>query len=243
MVKRPASTAETSEQPAREGRTDQDDGRVAGLLQAEYGLLMAALGAAWSASLVRTSLYLGVLSAAGVALGFASGGDITGGSFITLSLLVLPMLLFLGVATFVRLVQVQRESVVYITGLNRIRRFLADGAPGALPLLVLPVHDDQAALYRSVGTGMHRRPPRYPILHLVAQTQGIVGIVTGVVAASFVGLAVAGWSAQVAWVLAAVVFVLTVVILFVYWQRSLAEIQAAIVPLYPTPPDDVGAPF
>ena len=90
---------------------------------------------------------------------------------------------------------------------------------------------------------MHRRPPRYPILHLVAQTQGIVGVVTAVVAASFVGLALAGWSAQVAWVLAAVVFVLTVVVLFVYWQRSLAEIQAGVVPLYPTPPEDMGAPF
>lgn len=244
MVQRSTGVPETLTGPPADGvLSDEERQRLAGPLQAEYGLLMAALGAAWSASLVRTSLYLGVLSAAGVALGFASGGDVTGGSFVTLSLLVLPMLLFLGVATFVRLVQVQRESVVYITGLNRIRRFLADGAPAVLPLLVLPVHDDQPALYRSVGTGMQRRPPRFPILHLVAQTQGIVGVVTAVVAASFVGLALAGWNAAVAWVLAAIVFVLTVVILFVYWQRSLAELQAGIVPLYPTPPEEIGAPF
>jgi hypothetical protein len=202
--------------------TDEERQRVAAVLQAEYGLLMGALGAAWSASLVRTSLYLGVLSAAGVALGFASGGDVSGSSFATVSLMVLPMLLFLGVATFVRLVQVQRESVVYLTGINRIRRFLADAAPGARPFLVLPIHDDRAALYRSVGTGMSRRPPRYPILHLLAQTQGIVGIVTAAVAASFAGLALSGIHPTVAWVGAAVVFVATVVALFT-WLGAVAR--------------------
>jgi hypothetical protein len=140
-------------------------------------------------------------------------------------------------------VQVQREAVVYITGLNRIRRFLADSAPGSRPYLVLPIHDDGAALYRSVGTGMSRRPPRYPILHLLAQTQGIVGVVTAAVAASFVGLGLARFHAGAAWVLAAVSFVLVVLALFTYWQRSLAELQASITPLYPTPPEDLGAPF
>jgi hypothetical protein len=245
MAKRSAGSPAQPLQPppVDSPMTDEERQRVAAVLQAEYGLLMAALGAAWSASLVRTSLYLGVLSAAGVALGFASGGDVTGSSFATVSLVVLPMLLFLGVATFVRLVQVQRESVVYLTGINRIRRFLADSAPGTRPLLVLPVHDDQAALYRSVGTGMSRRPPRYPILHLLAQTQGIVGIVTAAVAASFAGLALAGVHPALAWAVAAVVFTATVAALFAWWQRSLAELQAGIAPLYPTPPDEVGAPF
>ena len=37
------------------------------VLTTEYGMLMSALTAAWSASLTRTSLFLGVVSAAGVA--------------------------------------------------------------------------------------------------------------------------------------------------------------------------------
>jgi hypothetical protein len=31
--------------------------------------------------------------------------------------------------------------------------------------------------------------------------------------------------------------------LFVYWQRSLNDLQSAIRPRYPTPPDEIGAPF
>src|ERR687892_504162 len=82
-------------------------------LDAESRLLTSALGAAWSASLVRTTIFLGVLSAAGVALGFAAQGGVERAEFTTLALIVLPLLLFLGAATFVRLVQIQREAVIY----------------------------------------------------------------------------------------------------------------------------------
>ena len=74
------------------------------VLITEYNVLMAALNAAWSASLTRTSLFLGVLSAAGVAFGFASQGGMGSSAFVALALVVLLLVLFLGVATFIRLV-------------------------------------------------------------------------------------------------------------------------------------------
>ena len=50
-----------------------EDARLAReVLVAEYNVLISALNSVWSASLTRTSLFLGVLSAAGVAFGFAS---------------------------------------------------------------------------------------------------------------------------------------------------------------------------
>lgn len=90
---------------------------------------------------------------------------------------------------------------------------------------------------------MNRRPPRYPLINLVVSTQGIVGIVTGVVAAAIGWLLAATAGIAVAWLVAGVCFLITVIALFVYWQRSLAEINAAIRPLYPTPPDEIDAPF
>jgi hypothetical protein len=84
--------------------------------------------------------------------------------------------LFLGIATFIRLVEVQRESMVYITGMNRIRHFFHEAAPASRPYFVLPIYDDEPALYRSIGTGMRRNRPRFRLLHLTIQTQGIVGI-------------------------------------------------------------------
>jgi hypothetical protein len=210
---------------------------------AEHSVLMMAVGGVWSASLVRTSLFLGVLSAAGVALGFAAQAGVERADFVAVTLVVLLVVLFLGVTTFVRLVQLQREAAVYIAGQNRIRYFFAENAPSIKPYFILPTHDDAAAMYRSVGTGMNRRPPRYPLLNMIAQTQGIVGVITGGVAAAIAGLALAGTNPLLSWLAAAGVLVLTVAALFAYWQRELAEIQAAIRPISSTPADEVGAPF
>jgi hypothetical protein len=210
---------------------------------AEHSVLMMALGGVWSASLGRTSLFLGVLSAAGVALGFAAQAGVERTDFAVVAVVVLLVVLFLGVTTFVRLVQLQREAVVYIAGQNRIRHFFVEVAPAIRPYFILPVHDDPAAMYRSVGTGMNRRPPRYPLLNLIAQTQGVVGVITGAVAASVAGLALTWTSPLVSWLAAAAGLLLTVAILFAYWQRELAEVQAAIRPLSSTPDDELDALF
>jgi hypothetical protein len=229
------------DEPSSEASQERQD--VAQALTAEYSVLMSALAGVWSASLVRTTVFLGVLSAAGVALGFAAQAGVERTDFIGLAVVGLLVVLFLGVATFVRLVQLQREAVVYITGQNRIRHFFAERTPTIRPYYVLPTHDDSAALYRSAGTGMNRRPPRYPLLNMVVQTQGIVGVITGAVAASVAGLALNWTSPLVSWLVAVGALLVTVTVLFTYWRRSLAEIRGAIRPLSSTPPSELGEPF
>lgn len=242
---RPTSEAPPDPTPApTDDQHPTDEGAaISAVLTAEYGVLAGALGAAWSASLTRTSLFLFSLSASGVALGFAAQAGVASPTFRAFGLALLPVLLFLGVATFVRLVELQRESVIYITGMNRIRHYFVETVPTSRPYFVLPVHDDAHALYRSMGTGMRRRAPRYVFPNLVAQTQGIVGVVTAAVAAAFVGLAVAPAGEAAAWALAAVAFAATVIGLFTYWQRSFSELQSSIESISPTPPDEIGAPF
>jgi hypothetical protein len=223
--------------------SEEERQRVHEALSAEYSLLMSALSTTWSASLTRTSIFLFTLSSAGIALGFAAQGGIDRGPFRGLALVVLPLVLFLGVATFVRLVQLQRESTVYVTGLNRIRFFLQQSAPASRPYFVLPAHDDAVAIYRSPGTGMTRRPPKNMLRHLVVQTQGIVGVVTGAVAAAFGGLAAAPAGILAAGGVAVAAFVVTLAALLLYWQRSLTELTASIRPINPTPPSEIDAPF
>ncbi|HEY9378330.1 MAG TPA: hypothetical protein VIQ02_14710 [Jiangellaceae bacterium] len=213
------------------------------VLGVEYALLVSALSAAWSASLVRTSIFLISLSAAGVALGFVAQGGLDSAPFRTLALVILPLVLFLGIATFVRLVQVQRESVVYNMGLNRIRHFFQETAPASRRYFVLPAYDDDTALYRSVGTGMRRRPPRSRLLYLAVQTQGIVGVVTAAVAAAAGALAVSAAGPVTTTLVAVVAFAVTLGALFAYWQRSLAELRGAINSLFPTPAEEADAPF
>jgi len=108
---------------------------------------------------------------------------------------------------------------------------------------VLPAHDDERSLYRNIGTGMSRRPPRYRMIYMIVQTQGIVGVITAAVAAAFVGLGVAPYSTAAAWIVAALAFALALAALVTYWQRSLGELRASIRPLNPTPADQMDTPF
>jgi hypothetical protein len=220
--------------------TPEERERIAAVLAAEYGVLAGLLSAVWSASLVRTSLFLAVISAVGVALGFAAqaGGGI-GPTFVTFALVALPLALFLGLATFARTIEVQREAIVYITGMNRIRWFMTRQAPGARPYLVLSTHDDAAGLYRSQGTGIRLAPPRYRVGFALVQTQGIVAVMSSAVAGVIAGLAVSWVSIAAAWVVGLGTFVIVVLALLTYWNRSIASLQASIRPLHPTPPEGV----
>jgi hypothetical protein len=114
--------------------------------------------------------------------------------------------------------------------------------PAAVPYFVLPISDDETALFRSIGTGMRWKRPRLRMLLLTVQTQGIVGIVTAVVAGGCGGLAGSSGGGVVAWPLAAAAFLLTLALLFLYWHRSLIDMRATLTPIYPTPPDRLEPP-
>lgn len=208
------------------------------VLVAEYAVLAGMLAAAWSASLVRTSLFLGVLSAVGVALGFASqAGGGMGPTFTVFALVALAPALFLGIATFARTVEVQREAIVYIIGMNRIRFFMTESVPASLPYLVLSTHDDEHGVYRSQGTGIRLRPPRHRLVFALVQTQGIVAVMCSAVAGVIGALAASLMSPVLAWVVGGAAFAATLVAMLASWSRSLAQLRAATRPLNPTPPD------
>lgn len=217
---------------------------LAEALRNEYGLLATMLATVWYASLFRVSLLLGVVSAIGVALGFAAqaGGGV-GSRFSVFALVALPLALFLAVATFIRSVELQREAWLYITGMNRIRHAIAEAVPATLPYFVLPVYDDALGVYRSQGSGIRLRPPRPRLMFAIAQTQGIVAVIAAAVAGIIGGIATSWFDSDLAWVVAALAFVLVLTALLVYWSRSFGELQKAIRPMFPTPPTAIDAPI
>jgi hypothetical protein len=213
-------------------------------LRAEYSLLGTMLASVWSASLSRVSLFLGVVSAIGVALGFAAqAGNGFGGTFTIFALVALPLALLLGLGTFVRTIELQREAFVYITGMNRIRHAIAEEVPGSQPYLVLSIYDDAAGVYRSQGTGIRLRPPRYRLAFALVQTQGIVAVICGALAGIIGGLGTAWISDVGAWVVAAVTFAVVASGLLRYWSLAFARLEAAVRPMFPTPPEALDEPI
>lgn len=207
-------------------------------------MLTSMLTTVWSASLTRVSLFLGVVSAMGVALGFAAqAGGGFGSTFTVIALVALPQVLFLGIGTFTRTLELQREAIVYIVGMNRIRHLVAEAVPEARPSFVLSIYDDERGVFRSQGTGIRLQPPRFRLAYALVQTQGIVAVICGTLAGAIGGIATGWISVPLAWAVAAIAFLVTVGVLLRYWSRSMRRLYASIRPLYPTPPEAFDAPI
>jgi hypothetical protein len=91
---------------------------------------------------------------------------------------------------------------------------------------------------------MTRRGPRFRLVYAVVQVPGVVAIVDAVVASALVLLAATRIGAPFGLVVVAAVgtFLVVAAILLVGWQRSMAELEDSLTPLFPTPPDALDRP-
>src|SRR4051794_9928041 len=85
----------------------------------------------------RATIYLAALSSSLIALAFIGQMSRLGPAFYAFALIVLPVLAFIGVVTFERLVQLSFEDIAYAERIGRLREFYVTVAPGLAPYLVV----------------------------------------------------------------------------------------------------------
>ena len=127
----------------------------------------------------RATIYLAALSSSLIALAFIGQMSRLGPTFDAFALIVLPVLAFIGVVTFERLVQLSFEDIAYAERIGRLRDFYVTVAPGLAPY-VLVVRGPQASL-----NGAASHPTGW---QLALTTAGMIGVVNSVVLASCAGL-------------------------------------------------------
>jgi hypothetical protein len=114
----------------------RDQARQSAFLQAlgaEFSMLQGARGATISESSSRSSLYMTTLSGAVVALALVAQAARFGETFFIFALAIMPVVFFLGVATYYRLLETGVEDVIYARAISKIRDFFSgiDPAHGA----------------------------------------------------------------------------------------------------------------
>ena len=87
----------------------------------EHFNLQTARAATISEANGRASIYLAALSSSLIALAFIGQMSRLGTAFYAFSLLLLPVLAFVGVVTFQRLVQSSLEDIAYAQRIARVR--------------------------------------------------------------------------------------------------------------------------
>lgn len=167
-------------------------------------------------------MFLTLLTGTVVALALVAQATAFGQGFLVFALLLLPVVLFVGCATFVRLGEINAEDVVWVQGMNRLRRAYLELDPGIEPYLITGWTEDVAGVLRTYGTSLGQPSLRENFMHGLVTTPAMIAFVNCVVAAVLVGLVLAqlGAGMELAAIGATVGFVVTFAILALYGGRK-----------------------
>jgi hypothetical protein len=196
------------------------------IVTTEHFTLQGARATAISDANGRTGFFLATLSAVTVSLAFVAqiGGGISD-AFVLFAIILLPLLLFIGLATFERLLQLAIENIRCVVAINRLRHYYLEIAPELESHITLSPFDDMAGVLASLGSVRTRMRP----WDLVISNAGIIGVVDALLAAIVTGLIAWFLTKQlvVPFAAAALVGVVMVLILMRYARSTLRLAQHA----------------
>ncbi len=220
----PPSTGEPTAQPNPAALRLQ-------ILATEHWSLLATRSLAWNEVFARAGTFLSTLSGAIVALALVGQGSGFGDPFLVFGVVILPVVLFVGVTTFIRMGSSNYYDAQCVIGMNRIRAAYLELAPDLERYFVMSAHDD----VRGVGITMGVPPGTAPFVHLIAATPIVVSVVDSVIAAAVVGMLALLGRAPTPVVLAAcgVAFVVVVLLHGRSARQGVARGQASVRPLFP----------
>ena len=195
------------------------------ILATEHWSLLATRSLAWNEVFARAGMYLSLVSGSIVALALVGDGSRFGDAVLVFGIVILPVVLFVGVTTFLRLGVANYLDARCVIGMNRIRAGYLEMAPGMDRFFVSGVTDDPAGIERTMAV----LPGSSPIIHLLAATPSLVSVVNSVIAGAIGGFVVllARGAEPVAVVSAAVIFLLAFLAHALYGRRRMAELRRA----------------
>jgi hypothetical protein len=154
---------------------------LSALTTEQFNLQTARMGTIAEAN-GRSTLYLGALSSAVIAIAFVGQADELGDAFYLFALLLLPPVFLLGMFSFLRLVQTSIEDMVYTVGTFRIRQYFLGLDPAAVPYFP---PTDPGGMARLERIGVVATGP----LQLLLTAASMVACINAIVGGVAVGLA------------------------------------------------------
>jgi hypothetical protein len=122
------------------------------LLATEHWSLLATRSLSWNESFARAGMFLTLLSGATVALALVAQATAFGEGFVVFALLILPVVLFVGLATYVRLLEINNEDYVWVRGMNRLRGAYLELDPQLAQYFITGSTEDADAIFQTFGS-------------------------------------------------------------------------------------------
>jgi hypothetical protein len=155
------------------------------ILTTEHWSLLSTRALSWDEAFARAGMFLSAVTGAVFALSLVARVTRFGSEFVVFALLVLPVILFIGVATFRRLIEINREDVRWVIGMNRLRHAYLEAAPELRPYFVAGTSDDEPGIMTTFGATVGRGG----FLHEFVTTPGLIAVINGVVAGALAAVA------------------------------------------------------
>jgi molybdopterin converting factor small subunit len=214
-----------------------DDPRALQILSTEHWSLLSARSLVYNEAFARGGMFLALLSATLVALGLISTATGFSDGFLLVTLLVLGLDLFVGLATLGRVAAVSGEDILYLQGMNRIRHGYFETVPGLEQYFITRGHDDVGSVLAAYG------PPSPSALrnlaHGLTTMPGMIAVICCALIAVIVAILgfLATHDGTLAAGIGAIGFVVTFVIETVLQIRAVQGFQRSMRAVYPAPPD------
>lgn len=159
------------------------------MLATEHWSLLATRSLSWNEAFARASMFLSLLSGAIVALALVAQATAFGEGFILFALLTLPVVLFVGLTTFVRLLEINNEDYVWVRGMNRLRGAYLEIDPGLAPYFITGATEGAADIFKTFGSEDQSNFDS-GVFHGFVTTPATIGFVDAMVAAVLAAIVV-----------------------------------------------------
>jgi hypothetical protein len=220
----------TQQTASREGTTPALQLQV---LATEHWGLLATRALAWNESFARAGMLLSALSGAIVALALAAQATGFGVGFVLFAVVILPVVLFLGVATFLRMGSANYYDALCVVGMNRIRNAYVELVPEVERYLVMSPHDDERGLNLTMGVVPRQSWPVQLAISTPFVVAGINAVIGGVLAV--IVLAQVAVPTAVATIAGITVAALVLGTQLAYAARGIAAAVTDYRPMFPSP--------
>jgi len=211
------------------------------VLSTEHWSLLASRSLAWNESFSRAGMFLSTLTGAIVALALVAQATDFGDGFRIFALVILPVVLFIGLTTLIRLGIANYHDGLTVIGMNRIRAAYFERVPEVQRYFVMPGTDDTESTWRAMGMDIGFPLP----VVLIASAPAIIGVLNSVVAGSIGAIAAIqlGADTAVALIVAVIIFAALFAGQTLFGRREALRDRPEFAPMFPAEPaEDAGAP-
>ena len=209
---------------------------AASILATEHWGVLGARSMGYTEALGRAGVFLTVLSAAVVALALVADATAFGDSFVVFALVLFPLVLFLGIATYIRLVQINYEDLMHVLAMNRLRRGYLQIAPELEQYFTTSSYDDLPGMMQTLSWGGSFNINPYAQFFITTPT--VIATVDAIVAAAGAALIGVrqGLRGAPLIITAGLAFLVVWGALFSLQWRSVKQVTS-MAPRFPTPGD------